>query len=121
MSTPALMLVLAAALMASPVGIGLATAQNPRPVTALTFAQAERNSIHLRQGMSVEDVQRLLGVPRRTALKSSGGFASSPPQGTLHWTYAWPDQGSSQASLSVDFAATAPEKWFVNSWEWSRY
>lgn len=59
--------------MASPVEIGPATAQNPRPVTALNFAQAER------------------------------------------------DAGSSQASLSVDFAATAPEQWYVNSWEWSRY
>jgi hypothetical protein len=107
--------------MASPVGIGPATAQNPRPVAALSFAQTERNAIDLRQGMSVEEVQRLLGTPRRTALKSSGGFASAPSQGTLHWTYAWSGTGSSQASLSVVFAATAPEKWYVNSWEWSSY
>jgi hypothetical protein len=113
-------LILAAALMASPVWIGPATAQNPRPV-ALSFAQAERNAIHLRQGMSVEEVQKLLGTPRRTALKSSRGFASEPSQGTLHWTYAWPGGDSSQASLSVVFAATGAERWYVSSWEWSSY
>jgi hypothetical protein len=114
-------LVFAAALIASPVWIGPATAQSSRIVTALSFAQAERKSIDLRQGMSAEEVQRLLGTPRRTALKSSSGYASSPSQGTLHWTYAWPGASSSQASLSVVFAATAPEKWYVNSWEWSTY
>ena len=107
--------------MVSPVWIGSATAQGSRPVAALSFAQAERNAIDLRQGMSVEEVQKLLGTPRRTALKSSGGFASAPPQGTLHWTYAWPGATSSQASLSVVFAASGPEKWHVNSWEWSNY
>jgi hypothetical protein len=113
-------MVLAAALMASPIGIGPATAQNARPAAALSFAQAERKSIDLRQGMSLEEVQRLLGTPRRTALKSSGGFASASSQGTLHWTYAWPG-AVSQPSLSVVFAATGPEKWYVNSWEWSSY
>ena len=109
--------------MAAPAGIGPATAQSPRPVAALSFAQAERNAIELRQGMSVEEVQRLLGTPRRTALKSSGGFASAPPQGTLHWTYAWPGASPSQGSLSVVFAAKGPDKeqWYVNSWEWSSY
>ena len=107
--------------MASAVFVGLATAQSPRPVAALSFAQAERKSIDLRQGMSLEEVQRLLGTPRRTALKSSGGFASPPEQGTLHWTYAWPGASSSQDSLSVVFAATGAEKWYVSSWEWSRY
>ena len=98
-----------------------ATAQHSGHVAALSFAQAERKAIDLRQGMSLEEVQRLLGTPRRTALKSAGGFASAPSQGTLHWTYAWPGAGASQPSLSVDFASTAPEKWYVNSWEWSTY
>ena len=69
----------------------------------------------------MEEVQRLLGTPRRTALKSGGGFAPASSQGSLHWTYAWPGAGSSQASLGVVFAATGPEKWYVNSWEWSTY
>ena len=113
--------VLAAILMASAVWVGPATAQDSRPAAALSFTQAERKSIDLRQGMSVEEVQTLLGAPRRTALKSNGGFASAPANGTLHWTYAWPGANPLQESLSVVFTATGPDKWYVTSWEWSRY
>jgi len=60
--------------------------------------------------MSLEELQRLLGTPRRTAVKSSGGFASAPSQATSHWKFAGQARGASQASLSVVFAATAPEK-----------
>ena len=100
-----------------------ATAQTPRPVAALSAAQAERNSVSLRQGMSAEEVERLLGKPRRTALKAaSGSSATTPWQGTLQWTYSWPGASSSSpGSLNVVFAATTPEKWLVNSWEWSSY
>ena len=97
-----------------------ASAQAARPVAPLSAAQAERNSIELRQGMSLEEVQGLLGKPRRTALKTAG-FSTTPGQGILQWTYSWPGTGSSQGSLEVVFNATAPEKWLVNSWEWSRY
>jgi hypothetical protein len=101
-----------------------ATAQTPRPVAALSAAQAERNSVSLRQGMSAEEVERLLGKPRRTALKAaSGSSATTPWQGTLQWTYSWPGASSSSSpgSLNVVFAAAAPEQWRVNSWEWSSY
>ena len=111
--------VLAAALIASAAWLEPAIAQAPRPAAPRTLAQAERSAIELKQGMSVDEVQRLLGTPRRTGLKSSDGFASGPAHGTLHWTYAWP--GPSQPSLSVVFTATSPEKWYVNSWEWSSY
>lgn len=96
-----------------------ASAQIPGPAATLTAAQAERKAVELKQGMSLEEVQSLLGKPRRTALKSSGSSATAPWQGTLQWTYSWPGATSSQGSLQVVFAATAPEKWFVNSWEWS--
>ena len=111
--------VFAAALIASLFWAPPATAQNAAPGAALSFAQAERKSIDLRQGMSLEEVQRLMGAPRRTALKSSP-FASSPSQATLHWTYAWPGASSSPTILSVVFAASSPQKWHVDSWEWSR-
>jgi hypothetical protein len=39
----------------------------------------------------------------------------------LQWTYSWPGASSSQGSLHVVFGATTPEKWLVNSWEWSSY
>jgi hypothetical protein len=67
--------------------------------------------------MSIEDVQTLLGKPRRTALKSSG----SGQQGTLQWTYSWTGSSSSPGSLRVDFVSKMPNAWYVNSWEWANY
>jgi hypothetical protein len=96
-----------------------AAAQASGPAT-LSAAQAERNAVDLRQGMSLEEVQRLLGKPRRTALKT-GSSAAAPGQGTLQWTYSWPGAASSQGSLHVVFVATAADKWHVNSWDWSSY
>lgn len=97
-------------------------AQSARPVAVLSAAQAERNAVQLRQGMSAEEVERLLGKPRRTALKANGRFDGAPEQGSLQWTYSWPGaSASSPGNLNVVFTATAPEKWHVNSWEWSTY
>ena len=96
-----------------------ASAQTPRPAAGLSAAQAERKSVELRQGMSSEEVEKLLGKPRRTALKN--GASSAPGQGTLQWTYSWPGTYSTQGSLNVTFGATTPEQWRVNSWEWSSY
>lgn len=114
-------LVIAAALLPSLALISPAAAQAPRAGATLSFAQAERSAVALRQGMSAEEVQKLLGTPRRTALKTTGNSGATPWQGTLQWTYSWPGAASSQGSLNVVFAATAPEKWYVNSWEWSSY
>ena len=116
---PALPLV--ALLAALIVWSGPAPAQASRPGAALSFAQTERSAIELRQGMPLEDVQKLLGKPRRTGLKSNGDFASGPAHGTLQWIYAWPGEGASRPSLNVIFTATGPDKWHVNSWEWSTY
>ena len=98
-----------------------AAARASGPTAALSAAQAERNAVDLRQGMSLEEVQRLLGKPRRTALKASASSAAAPNQATLQWTYSWPGANSTLGSLHVVFDATAPEKWQVNSWEWSSY
>jgi hypothetical protein len=98
-----------------------AAAQASGATATLSAAQAERNAVDLRQGMSLEEVQRLLGKPRRTALKTSGNSAAAPGQGTLQWTYSWPGANSTPGSLHVVFGAVAPEKWLVNSWEWSSY
>jgi hypothetical protein len=97
-----------------------AAADDSRAAAALSAAQAERKSVNLRQGMSAEEVEKLLGKPRRTALKN-GSAASTPAQGTLQWTYSWPGASFSQGSLNVVFSAKAPEQWYVNSWEWSSY
>jgi hypothetical protein len=97
-------------------------AQSARPAVALSAAQAERKSVDLKQGMSLEAVEELLGKPRRTALKNGGSAG-----GSLQWTYAWPGAASSQGTLNVVFGAKTPdgaktaEQWYVSGWEWSTY
>jgi hypothetical protein len=96
-----------------------AAAEPTRPPENLSLAQAERMAADLKQGMSVEDVQSLLGKPRRTALKNTSGPGGA--QGTLQWTYNWTGSSSSPGSLRVDFVAKTPNAWYVNSWEWANY
>jgi outer membrane protein assembly factor BamE (lipoprotein component of BamABCDE complex) len=111
-------LLVLAALTASLAWIAPALAEPARPAAKSGFAQTERNAVDLKQGMSSDEVQKLLGKPRRTALKSNGS-ADAASQGTLQWTYAWTD--SSQGTLRVEFAAKAPAEWRVTGWEWATY
>jgi len=115
--TPLPGVVFLAALAASLAWMPPAGAQTPRPGSQASVAQAERNSVDLKQGMTLEEVQKLLGKPKRTALKSSSSAASEAWQGTLQWTYVW----SPDHTLQVVFAAKTPEHWYVNSWDWSNY
>jgi hypothetical protein len=103
--------------------ISPAGAQPTDPAAKLSLAQAERMATDLKQGMSVEQVQILLGKPRRTALRNNAFSTNAPWQGTLQWTYTWTGAGStsSESSLHVVFAAKTPEQWYVNSWEWASY
>ena len=103
MRLPALLL--AAALL--PAG---AAAQSP-----------ERNAVELRQGMTPEEVQKLLGKPRRTALRVDAGYGGSVSQGTLQWTYVWggaKGTSSSERTLQVDFSGKTAGQWTVNGWAW---
>jgi outer membrane protein assembly factor BamE (lipoprotein component of BamABCDE complex) len=89
-----------------------------------SIAQAERNAVDLRQGMTLEEVQQLLGKPRRTALVANGVYAGTSGQGTLQWTYVWSGAAPSspaERSLQIDFAARAADQWTVNGWNWSLY
>jgi hypothetical protein len=97
-----------------------ATAQAPRSEPALSLSQAEHLSADLKQGMTVDEVQKLLGKPRRTALKSDANASITPSKGTLQWTYSWAS-ASAQGSLRVDFISKSLEEWSVNSWEWLTY
>ena len=99
--------------------ISPAGAEPSRPAPNLSLAQAERNAADLKQGMSAEEVQRLLGKPRRTAFKNTSS-TNVPSQGTLHWTYTWTGS-SAPAILHVEFASKNPEQWAVNGWEWAAY
>jgi hypothetical protein len=120
MSPPATA-VLLAALLASLAWISPTAAQAPRPAGNVGLAQAERLTIDLKQGMTLDEVQKLLGKPRRTALKNPGYGSATESQGTLHWTYSWASQSQSERSLQVTFASKSPEQWLVSGWDWSGY
>src|SRR5688572_17241064 len=94
-----------------------AGAQAPRAGAHPGPVQAERNAVELKHGMKLEEVQKLLGKPKRTALKNTGSFAGEVSQGILQWTYVW----APESTLHVLFAAKTPEQWYVNSWDWSNY
>ena len=92
-------------------------AQVARAPTTSSLAQAERMAVELKQGMPLVEVQKLLGKPRRTALRQNG--SAPPSQGTLQWTYTW--GSSTQDSLQIEFAAKTAEDWYVSSWQWAGY
>jgi outer membrane protein assembly factor BamE (lipoprotein component of BamABCDE complex) len=111
-----LLAMLVAVLLAGSGWFSHAGAQAKRAVAGASGTPAERAAVDLKQGMTLDEVQQLLGKPWRTALTSGGS------SGTLRWTYTWP--GSSSAAdrnLNVDFAAKAPEQWTVSGWSWSSY
>jgi hypothetical protein len=110
-------LILLAALLTPLLAVAPAGAQSTRNAVG----QSERNSVDLKQGMTLAEVQTLLGRPRRTALKDGGGSAIVPAQGNLKWTYVWPGTTSSEKILNVEFVAKKPEEWHVSSWEWANY
>jgi hypothetical protein len=87
---------------------------------AVSLAQFERQAVGLRQGMTPEEVEKLLGRPKRTALRNSGGGRESS-QGNLEWTYAWRNASDSERSLQVVFMNKTPDQWLVNTWGWSGY
>jgi len=86
---------------------------------ALTLTQTEQRAVDLKQGMTPEEVEKLLGKPKRTALRAQVGLHES--QGSLQWTYTWSSPSQSDRSLQVVFATKAPERWLVNSWDWTGY
>lgn len=104
-------------LLASIAGTLPASAQSARSAEQGGVAQAQRKAVELKQGMTLEEVQKLLGKPTRTALKNSGSAGAEPWRGTLQWTYAW----SRESVLNVVFAAKAPQQWSVDSWDWATY
>jgi hypothetical protein len=114
-----LLALLVAALLGASGWFSLAAAQGARASANGSRAASERAAVDLKQGMTPEEVQQLLGKPWRTALTGNGG---APSQGTLRWTYTWiPASSSSERSLNVDFNAKAAEQWMVSGWSWSGY
>lgn len=104
---------------------GLATtvpaiAQRSEARSTMTFVKAERQSIELRQGMTSEDVERLLGKPKRTALKQGFAASADAAQGSLQWTYMWADTSQRDDTLQVVFTRKSGQ-WLVESWGWNAY
>jgi hypothetical protein len=95
-------------------------AQELRPISGLSLAQAERAAVDLKQGMSADDVLKLLGKPQRTALKGNGGYGDTSVQGTLQWTYSWVGT-SKPGNLHIEFSAKTSDQWYVSSWEWGNF
>src|SRR2546423_4937974 len=127
-SSTALRLILLALLIAAIAGMlgwfSPAAAQGARPAPSASRVQAERAAVDLRQGMTPEEVQQLLGKPWRTALSTNGGAANMPSQGMLRWTYTWigsASSSSSERSLNIDFTGKSAEQWAVSGWNWSTY
>jgi hypothetical protein len=111
-------------LMLACLSYGLVSGAEPVRFKPLSLVQAERLSVDLKQGMTLEDVEKLLGKPRRTTMKAQGqGYGSSadPTQGSLQWTYTWTNQSQADRSLQVVFASKSAGQWFVTSWEWGGY
>jgi hypothetical protein len=114
--TPIILAIAVLILLSS--GSAPASAEASRSDPNLSLTQAEHVSSDLKQGMTVDEVQKLLGTPQRTGLKSDDSLpAGAPSKGTLQWTYSWAG-ASPGRSLRVDFIAKSLEDWQVNSWEW---
>src|SRR5437868_15455528 len=95
-------------------------AEPANPKAGMSLAQAERLAVDLKQGMSAEEVEKLLGRPRRTALKGQGyGGTSDTLPGNLQWTYSWASPTHSDRNLQIVFASKSPERWLVNGWDWT--
>lgn len=98
-----------------------ARAERPDGRTNMTLGNAERQAIALKQGMSSEDVERLLGKPKRTSLKQASRGSADASQGSLQWTYTWRDTSERGDTLQVVFTRKAAGDWLVESWEWNPY
>lgn len=97
-----------------------AAAQPAAPAKATRLAHAERLAIELRQGMTLVEVEKLLGKPRRTALKADAySGTADAARGTLLWTYAWPGGPQLERTLQVTFLSSAPQLWRVSGWGWN--
>lgn len=99
-----------------------APAAQSGPAKELRLPHAERLAVELRQGMTLQEVQKLLGKPKRTALKADAYAGSrEASSGILQWTYSWSGGSEPERTLQVTFASNAPERWLVNGWDWGGY
>ena len=114
-----LLALLVAALATTGGWFSLASAQDARAGAGRSGAATERAAVELKRGMTLAEVQKLLGKPWRTTLSDSG---SPEGPGTLRWTYTGMSRAAaSEPNLNVDFNARTAEEWTVSGWGWSSY
>ena len=114
-----LLALLVAALATTGGWFSLAGAEDARGAAGKSRGATERAAVELKRGMTLEEVQKLLGKPWRTTLSDSG-FAEGP--GTLRWTYTGMSRAAaSEPNLNIDFNARTAEQWTVSGWGWSSY
>ena len=111
-----LLTALTAACLATAVPV-IAQRSDARP--GMTLVKAERQSIELKQGMNPEEVERLLGKPKRTALKQGSSISVDAPQGSLEWSYVWADTTQRDSTLQVVFSRKPSAPGLVESWSWN--
>ncbi len=87
----------------------------------MTLTSAEHLAIELRQGMSSAEVEKLLGKPKRTALKQGSSSGVDASNGSLQWTYTWASATQRDDSLQVVFARKSSGEWLVESWGWNAF
>ena len=68
--------------------------------------------------MTREEVEKLLGKPRRTSLRAASYRGS---EDRLEWTYPWPNRADPERTFQVVFSSTLPGQWLVSTWQWSGY
>jgi hypothetical protein len=107
-------------LAAACIGAAPVAAQDAPVDGKMALEQAEKLAANLRQGMTVEEVQKLLGKPQQTSLKSGGDAPDPVSKGTMQWVYLW-GGSANHSALRVEFAAQrleALEPYRVSSWQW---
>src|SRR5689334_13221518 len=95
-----------------------AAGQSAHSATSLSFAGFERRTVNLKPGMTREEVEKLLGKPRRTSLRAASYRGS---EDRLEWTYPWPNRADPERTFQVVFSSTLPGQWLVSTWQWSGY
>lgn len=103
--------------LAAPLASGAAQAQALAADEGMSLHRAEQLAADLHQGMTLDEVQALLGKPQQTALLAGEAAPTSSSKGTMQWTYVWTGP-TTRGRLRVDFTAQSVEAYRVTAWQW---
>ncbi|HTP60903.1 MAG TPA: hypothetical protein VMJ14_02360 [Burkholderiales bacterium] len=97
-----------------------AAALPAHPASPLSLSRAEQLSVDLKQGMTMEEVDGLLGEPTRTAFKSPDYDVNSTnvPR-TMQWIYEWTTPSQMNQSFQLIFTKKPHGQWSLDGWAWA--